>query len=89
MSIPAEFDDSIVVAVEIEDLSTDWRRNPPPPTQRLGDDWIASGASAVLKVPSALVPQEWKYLLNPRHPAFSKVRIGQPERLAMDPRLIR
>jgi RES domain-containing protein len=88
--IPAEFDDSIVVAVEPEELSADWRRNPPPSsTQRIGDDWIASGASAVLKVPSALVPLESNYLFNPRHPAFSKVRVGQPERLAMDPRLIR
>ena len=87
---PAEFDDSIVVSVEPEELPADWRRNPPPPsTQRLGDDWIASGASAVLKVPSALVPQESHYLLNPRHPAFSEVRIGQPERFAMDPHLIR
>jgi RES domain-containing protein len=88
--IPAEFDDSIVVAVELEGLSTDWRRNPPPPsTQRLGDDWIASAASAVLKVPSALVPQESNYLFNPRHPAFSEVRIGKPQRLGMDPRLVR
>jgi len=88
--IPAEFDDSLVVAVELEELPVEWRRNPPPPsTQRLGDDWIASGASAVLKVPSALVPQESNYLFNPRHPAFSEVRVGQPERHAMDPRLIR
>jgi RES domain-containing protein len=88
--IPAEFDDSIVVAVEPKELSADWRRNPPPrSTQRLGDDWIASGASGVLKVPSALVPQESNYLFNPRHPAFLEVRIGKPERLAMDPRLIR
>jgi RES domain-containing protein len=88
--IPAEFEDSLVVVVELEELPADWSRNPPPPsTQQLGDDWIASGASVVLKVPSALVPQESNYLFNPRHPAFSEVRIGQPQRLAMDPRLIR
>jgi RES domain-containing protein len=88
--IPAEFDDSLVFAVGLEELPADWRRNPPPPsTQRLGDDWIATGALVVLKVPSALVPQESNYLFNPRHPAFSEVMIGQPERLAMDPRLIR
>jgi len=88
--IPAEFDDSIVVAVELKELPANWRRNPPrPSTQRLGDDWIASGASAVLRVPSASVPQESNYLFNPRHPAFSEIRIGQPEGAAMDPRLIR
>lgn len=88
--IPAEFEDSLVVAVEVEELPVNWRKNPPPPsTQRVGDDWIAGGGSAVLRVPSALVPQESNYLLNPRHTAFSEVRIGQPEGVAMDPRLIR
>jgi RES domain-containing protein len=88
--IPAEFDDSLVVAVEVEELPVNWRKNPPPPaTRRIGDDWITGGESAVLRVPSALVPQESNYLLNPRHPAFSEVRIERPEGLAMDPRLIR
>lgn len=88
--IPAKFDDSLVLAIEFEELPEDWRKNPPSPsTQRLGDDWIAHGESAVLKVPSALVPQESNYVFNPRHPSFSEVRIGKPEPLAMDPRLIR
>jgi RES domain-containing protein len=88
--IPAEFDESLVTTVELEDLPVDWRRNPPSPsTQRLGDDWIASGASAVSRVPSALVPQESNYLFSPGHPAFPEIKIGRPEGLAMDPRLIR
>lgn len=88
--IPTEFDDSLVVAIELGELPADWRANPPPPsTRRLGNDWIAGGASPVLKVPSALVPQESNYLFNPRHPAFLEVNVGPPEPLAMDPRLIR
>ncbi len=88
--VPAEFDESLVLAVDLEDLPSDWRKNPPSSsTQHLGDDWIASAESAVLKVPSPLVPQESNYLFNPRHPAFSEVSLGQPEGVAMDPRLIR
>lgn len=88
--IPAEFDESLVLAVELDEVPADWRQNPPPPsTQRLGDDWIARGESAVLRVPSALVPKESNHVLNPRHPGFSAIRVGKPEPLSMDPRLLR
>ena len=88
--IPAEFDDSLVVAIELEEVPADWRQNPPAPsTQRLGNDWIAQGESAVLRVPSVLVPKESNYVLNPRHPDFSAVMVGEPEPLSMDLRLLR
>jgi RES domain-containing protein len=88
--IPAEFDESLVVAVELEELPPDWKRSPPPPsTQRLGDDWIARDESAVLRVPSALVPKESNYVLNPQHPDFSGVNIGEAEPLLVGPRLLR
>ena len=58
-----------------------------PANARLGDRWIASGASPVLRVPSAAVRAEWNYLLNPVHPAFTSLRIGKPERFAFDSRL--
>jgi RES domain-containing protein len=88
--IPAEFDDSLVVAVELEKLPADWNQNPPTPsTQRIGDDWISSGKSVVLRVPSALVPRESNYLFNPRHPDFSAVTVGKPEPLSLHSRLLR
>jgi len=88
--IPAEFEDSLVLALDLNEVPADWRQNPPASsTQRLGDDWIARGKSAVLRVPSALVPKESNYVLNPRHPDFSAIRVGGPEPLSMDPRLLR
>ena len=88
--IPTEFDDSLVVAIELEEVPANWRQNPPAPsTQRLGNDWIAQGESAVLRVPSVLVPKESNYVLNPRHPDFSAVMVGEPEPLSMDLRLLR
>jgi RES domain-containing protein len=87
--IPVDFGESLVVTLEVEGLPEDWRKNPPPAsTQRLGDDWVAREESVVLKVPSALVPQESNYVLNPRHPSFSEIKVGKPESLAIDPRLI-
>lgn len=55
--------------------------------QQLGERWLLRGAAPVLKVPSAVVPQEWNYLLNPAHPAFSAIQLVQTEAFAFDPRL--
>ena len=88
--IPAEFEDALVVTIELAELPGEWRDNPPPSsTQRIGDRWVARGESAVLRVPSALVPREWNYLFNPGHPDFPSVLVGEQEPLAIDPRLLR
>ncbi|MBL8866672.1 MAG: RES family NAD+ phosphorylase, partial [Planctomycetia bacterium] len=48
-----------------------WSANPPSAlAQQFGDDWAAENRSAVLRVPSAIVPNEFNYLLNPNHPDF-------------------
>lgn len=66
----------------------DWTRSPAPAKlQSLGDAWLAGGKSVALKVPSAIVPMESNYVLNPDHPAFKKVKIGAPVPYPMDPRL--
>ena len=40
-------------------------------------------------MPSAVVPAEFNYLLNPKHPSFSKISIGEPQELVTDLRLIK
>lgn len=55
--------------------------------QALGSDWIKRRSSAVLIVPSVVIPAETNYLLNPLHPAISRIRIGQPEGFVTDLRL--
>jgi len=65
-----------------------WRRFPAPAeTRRFGDAWIADGRSAALRVPSAVVPGEFNYLLNPAHPRFNDVKPGRPEPFTFDHRL--
>ena len=41
-----------------------------------------------MAVPSAVVPAELNYPLNPLHPASSRIRIGEPEELVTDLRLL-
>ena len=55
----------------------------------LGDEWIKTAQSAVLAVPSVLVPQEWSFLLNPKHPDFAKLKITDAGVFNLDPRLRR
>ena len=54
----------------------------------LGDQWLRSGSSAVLLVPSAVIPEESNYLLNPAHADFHHIKIGQPADLDADARLV-
>jgi len=56
-------------------------------TQRIGDEWLASGRSLVLEMPSAIVPEESNYLLNPLHPSFGRLRVGRAVPCFLDPRL--
>ncbi|MCP3663234.1 MAG: RES family NAD+ phosphorylase [Gammaproteobacteria bacterium] len=55
--------------------------------QAIGRDWIERGDSAVLIVPSAVVPQEQNLILNPQHPDFASISIGDAESFAFDGRL--
>jgi RES domain-containing protein len=73
----------------LRELPDDWDVKPVPvSTQRIGGRWLQSRRSALLAVPSAIIPAERNYLLNPLHPDFRKIRIGKPEQFAFDPRLL-
>jgi RES domain-containing protein len=75
----ADFDESLVTVLQDADLPPDWRSDRPPAASRaFGDAWVAEGRTAVLRVPSVVVPVEVDYIFNPRHPDFARVRIGAP-----------
>jgi RES domain-containing protein len=87
--IPVEWGaDMPISSLEDRDLPKDWRKYPHPDSTRdIGQAWLASAARPVLSVPSAIVPQERLYVLNPRHARFGELRIGLPQPFAFDPRL--
>ncbi|MFO1265724.1 MAG: RES family NAD+ phosphorylase [Rubrivivax sp.] len=65
-----------------------WRDEPPQErSMSYGSAWLRRGRTAVLEVPSAIVPSESNYLLNPRHADFAKLRISRPRPFAFDPRM--
>lgn len=85
--IPAEVAQTRIEAAQ---LPSDWRTmGARDVLQDLGAAWLQAATSAVLSVPSAVVPAERNYLLNPRHPDFAHIRIGSPQSLQTDVRLLR
>jgi RES domain-containing protein len=85
-AVPIEFDDSLVAVVDAADLPPNWKDQPAPPeTRAIGDSWVGSSKSALLRVPSVVVPSEFNYVVNPRHPDFGRIRIGAPMPFPFDP----
>jgi RES domain-containing protein len=84
--LAAEF--PAVVVEKPSRFPSSWRQFPhSTASQEFGAQWALEKRSAVLRVPSAVVPGEFNYLLNPQHPDFSGVIIGRPEPFSFDPRL--
>ena len=87
--IAARIPDDIEVArVDARDLPVDWRSSPSPVNlMKIGEGWLRKAETAVLFVPSAVIPEENNILLNPAHPKFARVLIGKPTRFVFDPRI--
>jgi len=72
------------------DLPLNWSAaDSPPQLREIGQRWLDAGAAAVLKVPSAVIVEEWNYVLNPQHPDFTKLILQKPKRFQFDRRLAR
>ncbi len=81
-------DDVHIDYMKMSSLPKNWRSYPvPEAVQDLGTAWVASGSTAVLAVPSAVIPDERNYLLNPAHPDFQRVHLNKPEAFHFDPRM--
>ena len=52
-----------------------------------GSAWIWSGASAVLRIPSVIVPDEYNVLINPHHPDSRAISAVKIRKWLYDPRL--
>jgi RES domain-containing protein len=89
VAIPADIPDDLRMRqITVRDLPRNWRDAPAAEGLRdLGTAWVSRGATAVLAVPSAVIPKERNYLLNPGHPDFRRIRIGGAEPFRFDPRM--
>jgi RES domain-containing protein len=74
-------------SIDTRQLPKAWRQTPSPPElASIGDEFVRRGNTTVLIVPSALVPTESNWLINPQQAGFSKIRVHPAEPFEYDPR---
>lgn len=69
-------DHAPIQQVSLQDLPENWNQLPiNEACQSLGSTWYHAQKSLLLKVPSAVIPDEFNLVINTRHADFDKVKI--------------
>ena len=76
-----------VANIELKKLKDGWQSHIEY-TRSIGEEFLKTNQTLVLKVPSAIVPQEHNFLINPQHKDFKKIKIISTELLELDKRLL-
>ena len=85
--MPVYIPEELVMHFRPRELPPEWETGSRVLTRAVGDRWLTQGQSAVLQVPSAVVPVECNFIVNPRHPDFSAIKPGPISDFRYDPRL--
>ncbi len=88
VAVPDDVAVAAVTRAELERADPDWRRAASPGCLAAGAAWLAGGAAAVLRVPSAVVPLAENVLLNPAHPDAARCTIVETIPYVFEPRLL-
>ena len=81
-------DDLAVPLVDAGALGRDWVIDTAA-TQSVGNEWLSANRSALLSVPSAVVPHTSNVLLNPAHPDARRITLAAVTEHTLDSRLVR
>jgi RES domain-containing protein len=75
--------------LSVSELPRTWRKYPAPASlQRIGNAWLDRAGGCVLRVPSAIIPTESNFLINPKHPDLKKLRVVRRFDFRFDSRLV-
>ncbi|MFZ4705506.1 MAG: RES family NAD+ phosphorylase [Bacteroidales bacterium] len=86
--VSIEIPEDLIGEVDINSLPSGWNSIlHSRMTQEIGDRFISENNFLVFKVPSAVVPGDHNYLINPNHRDISKIKILLVERFSFDERL--
>jgi len=76
-----EAPDTIVVeSLDVSSAGVEWQLEK---TRGAGDEWLRSKRSAMLRVPSIIVPATWNILINPAHLESGHIRIVRAHRVPL------
>jgi RES domain-containing protein len=77
-----------IVSLSSDELPLNWSNFPHVlDTQQIGDVFVSERKSCVLKVPSAVVPGDFNFLINSHHQDFSAIKIVGQADFPFDSRL--
>jgi len=81
--------DYLIKTIPTESLPGNWRTLLAYPVlQQIGSGWYESKETLVLKVPSAVIPNEFNFIINMEHPEFkNQIRLIRTEDFFWDDRL--
>ncbi|WP_286743895.1 RES family NAD+ phosphorylase [Roseivirga sp. UBA1976] len=83
-----EIPETKIEEITDEELPKNWKSvKAYPQLQRIGSQWYEESKQLLLKVPSVLIPSEFNYVINTKHPAFKNVSIASLENFFWDDRL--
>ena len=82
--LPADY---VLLTLDLGTASIETVPSLPADTAAFGDAWLAAGRTAVLHVPSVIVPESANILINPRHPDATRVTVAEKRPFGFDERL--
>jgi len=86
ISVP---DTASILTLATTDLPADWRSNPHShTTQAIGDQFILESKYLILQVPSAVVPDDFNFLVNPNHAEAKEITVDKVEPFEFDSRFV-
>lgn len=86
--VEVEVPESLIETPAAADLPDGWDIQPKSPAaRRLGEEWLRSRSNLGLRLPSAVIPEEYALLLNPNSPRIPEIRVSPPRRFPFDARL--
>lgn len=90
MVISIADDDHLIAQVLISELGENWRTLASYSTlQQIGSKWYVTQKTLILKVPSAVIPHEYNYVINTEHPDFKQsIQLVRTEDYFWDTRLL-
>ncbi len=91
MVISIEDNDHLIEQIQSKILPKNWRDfNSYSKLQNIGSDWYRTNRSLVLKIPSAIITNEYNYIINTRHPDFlNSIKLVRSEDFYFDKRLLK
>lgn len=86
--VSIEIPDTSILTLGQPQLPGDWRQAPAPSSAKdFGTALSKQNQYVVMRIPSAVVPEEYNYLINPLHPEMNKVRIMEVKDCLYDLRI--